>query len=66
MKRLLILAMVVAGAGTLSGCVEYPADVVVVRHSGYYYPYRGYYREGGYWVPGHYDRHGWWHRGHWR
>lgn len=45
MKRLMIMAMIALGAGTLTGCVAYPDDVVVVRHSGYYYPERGYYRE---------------------
>ncbi len=48
MKRLMVMAMIAVGAGTLAGCVEYPGDVVVVRHSGYYYSDPGYYRGGYY------------------
>ena len=67
MKRLMILAMMALGAGTLAGCVDAPGNVVVVRHSGYYYSdpgyYRGgyYYRDRGYYAPryygGYYRRH---------
>ncbi|MCD2175607.1 hypothetical protein [Rhizobium sp. C4] len=51
MKRLMIMAMIAVGAGTLSGCVEYPSETVVVRHSGYYYSDRGYYRDRPYYRP---------------
>lgn len=48
MKRLLVMAMIAVGAGTLAGCVDAPGRVVVVRHSGYYYSDPGYYRGGYY------------------
>lgn len=60
MKRLLVMAMIAVGAGTLTGCVDAPGEVVVVRHSGYYYSdpgyYRGgyYYRDRGYYAPRYY------------
>ncbi len=48
MKRLMVMAMIAVGAGTLTGCVDAPGDVVVIRHSGYYYSDPGYYRGGYY------------------
>jgi hypothetical protein len=48
MKRLMVFALIAVGAGTLAGCVDVPGDVVVVRHSGYYYSDPGYYGGGYY------------------
>ncbi len=43
MKRLMVMAMIAVGAGTLTGCVDAPGKWWWCAHSGFYYSDPGYY-----------------------